>query len=169
MAEDQRATARRPDQRPAQQEPDDSRGPGWRVEPAPDGRGAPPEPKPPMIPKQRRGTFLAVIVALLVVNVLLSLATGQPHKSTRVPYTPFFLDQVNAGNVKEISSQDQSIQGKLKKAADFTNTDGKTTSVTDFNTQVPAFVNTDQLTNELQAKNVVVNASPPDQFTALRW
>ena len=140
----------------------ESTGPSWRVEPAPDGRGAPPAPKPPMIPKRRRGTFIAFIVGLLVLNLVLAMLTGGPAKSTRVPYTPFFLNQVAAGNVAEISSQEQTIQGKLKKATNFTDTNDKTHSVTRFTTQVPAFVNTDKLTTELQTKNVVVNAEAPD-------
>jgi cell division protease FtsH len=137
-------------------------GPSWKVEPAPDGRGAPPAPKPPMIPKRRRGTFIAFIVGLLALNLVFAMLTGGPAKSTRVPYTPFFLDQVAAGNVAEITSQQQTIQGKLKKATGFKTTAGKAESVTRFTTQVPAFVNTDKLTSELESRNVVVNAEPPD-------
>ena len=85
--------------------------PGWRVEPAPDGRGAPPAEKPPMIPPGRRRTFTLVLLGLLALNIVFALATGNPEKSTRVPYEPFFLDQVSAGNVQEISSENQTIQG----------------------------------------------------------
>jgi cell division protease FtsH len=138
------------------------RGPSWRVEPAPDGRGAPPKPKPPIMPKRRRGTFLAFIVGLLALNLVLALVTGGPASSTRVPYTPFFLNEVKAGNVKEISSEQQTIQGQLKKPTVFQESNGKRASVTKFNTQVPAFVNTDDLTKQLEAKGVVVNATVAD-------
>ena len=68
------------------------RGPGWRVEPAPDGRGTPPEAKPPMRSWARR--WLPFFVGLLALNLVLSFATGGPVKRTQVPYQPFFVDQL---------------------------------------------------------------------------
>src|SRR6188472_2041173 len=87
----------------------DDKSPSWRVEPAPDGRGAPPAKRPPIMPRQRRGTFVAVLLALLAVNLILALVTSKPTERTRVPYQPFFVEQVKAGNVQEISSQEQTI------------------------------------------------------------
>ncbi|HSD81458.1 MAG TPA: ATP-dependent metallopeptidase FtsH/Yme1/Tma family protein, partial [Solirubrobacteraceae bacterium] len=116
-----------------------------------------------MLPRKRRGTFLAIIVGLLLLNLVLAMATSGPQQSTRVPYEPFFLDQVKQGNVAEISSVDQTIQGKLKKDVRFTpEGEDKPVDVTRFNTQVPAFVNTDELTRLLDRQNVVTNAKPPD-------
>jgi cell division protease FtsH len=149
--------------RPAPGGPEDPQTPGWKVEPAPDGRGAPPQEKPPMLPRNRRGTFLTIILGLLVLNVVLASVTGEPEETTRVPYEPFFVDQVRDGNVKEISSVDGTIEGALKREASFTpvgEQDAK--EVTDFNTQVPGFVNTDELTRLLDEQNVVTNAEPPD-------
>jgi cell division protease FtsH len=140
----------------------DEHPPGWKVEPASDGRGAPPEGKPPMFPRQRRGTFLAILAGLLVLNFALAFVTGGPADRTRVPYEPFFLDQVRAGNVKDISSQEQAIEGELNKQATYTAPGGKAQKVTKFKTQVPAFVETTDLTNLLDQKNVVINADPPD-------
>src|SRR5215207_6977672 len=149
---------------PADRGPRGPEAPGWRVEPAPDGRGAPPQAKPPMLPRNRRGTFLAVILGLLALHLGLAALTGNPPDRTRVPYEPFFTDQVRAGNVQEISSVDDTIEGRLKKAATFTpaGKDAKPVEVTQFKTQVPTFVNTDQLSQQLDEKNVVTNASPPD-------
>jgi cell division protease FtsH len=143
--------------------------PSWRVEPSPDGRGAPPQPKPPMLPTKRRKTFWAVLLGLLALNVLFAVTTGDPEKSTRVPYEPFFIDQVRAGNVQEISSEDQTIQGRLKRTRPFTpvGEDAKTVQVDRFDTQVPAFVETRELTELLDSKNVVTNASPPDDGRSL--
>jgi cell division protease FtsH len=141
----------------------------WRVEPAPDGRGAPPEQRPPLMPRQRRGTFVAILVALLAINLVLALATGGPEQRTRVPYEPFFLDQVRAGNAKEISSQDQTIDGTLKKKVKYTPSSGKTEEVDTFTTQVPAFVDTTDLTTLLDQKNVVVNAKAPDSGRSPFW
>ena len=117
-----------------------------------------------MLPRNRRGTFLAFIVGLLVLNVVLAMVTGGPPSRQRVPYEPFFLDQVRAGNVQEISSTDQTIQGTLKRKVKFTpEGEKKAVDVERFKTQVPAFVVTDDLTRLLDQKNVVTNAKPPDQ------
>jgi cell division protease FtsH len=138
--------------------------PSWRVEPAPDGRGAPPPARPPLMPRNRRGTFIGVLVALLAVNLILALVTGNPAERTRVPYQPFFLDQVRSGNVREISSTEQTIEGELKKPATYTptGTNPKSKKVDKFTTQVPAFIDTASLTKLLDDQDVVVNASAPD-------
>jgi cell division protease FtsH len=143
--------------------------PSWRVEPSPDGRGAPPAPKPPMLPTKRRKTFTAVLLGLLALNILFAVTTGDPQKSTRVPYEPFFVDQVRAGNVQEISSEGQTIQGRLKRTRPFTpvGKDAKTVQVDRFETEVPAFVETRDLTELLDSRNVVTNASAPDDGRSL--
>jgi cell division protease FtsH len=133
---------------------------GWRVEPAPDGRGAPPAPKPPMIPRNRK--WIALIVALLALNFIAAFMTGGPEKRTQIPYSPFFLQQVQSGNVQEISSRGETIQGDLKKDAKFTPPGGKAKNVDLFKTEVPSFVDTTDLTKQLESKGVVVNAEPPD-------
>jgi cell division protease FtsH len=133
---------------------------GWRVEPAPDGRGAPPPPKPPMIPRNRK--WIAVILGLLALNFIVAFITGGPTQRTQVPYSPFFLQQVSAGNVQEISSRGETIQGNLKKPANFTPPGGTSKPVDLFKTEVPSFVDTTNLTQQLERKGVVVNAEPPD-------
>src|SRR3954469_4490021 len=133
---------------------------GWRVEPAPDGRGAPPAPKPPMFPRGRK--WMALAVGLLIVNVVAAFITGGPPKRTQVPYSPFFLQQVRAGNVLEISARGETIQGDLKKDASYTPPGGKAKQVDEFKTEVPSFVDTQNLTDDLESKGVVLNAEPPD-------
>jgi len=147
---------------PEREQSRDSTPPSWRVEPAPDGRGAPPQQRPPLMPRNRRGTFIGILVALLAVNFILALATGSPEERTRVPYQPFFLEQVRTGNVQEISSTEQTIEGELKKPATYTPQGGKAEKVDKFKTQVPAFIDTASLTKLLDDQNVVVNASAPD-------
>jgi cell division protease FtsH len=137
--------------------------PPWpRVEPSSDGRGKPPE-KQPVVPRQGRRTLLIVFASLLVVNIVFALVTGRPDDSTRVPYSPFFLEQVERGNVKEISSKGETIDGTVKTKVAF-RPDGadEDVQVDHFKTEVPTFVNTDQLTEQLQEKGVVLNARPPD-------
>jgi len=133
---------------------------GWRVEPAPDGRGAPPAPKPPMLPRNRK--WIALILGLLALNFIAAFMTGGPEKRTQVPYSPFFLQQVQNGNVQEISSRGETIQGDLKKSAKFTPPGGKAKSVDHFKTEVPSFVETTDLTKQLESNGVVVNAEPAD-------
>jgi len=153
-----------PDPSPAaskpQRPPETDERKGWRVEPAPDGRGAPPPPKPPMFPRGRRA--IAVILALLALNVVVAFITGGPEQRTQIPYSPFFLQQVKAGNVSEISSQGETIQGDLKKDASFTPPGGKAKNVDLFKTEVPSFVDTTDLTKQLESSGVVVNAEPAD-------
>jgi cell division protease FtsH len=121
------------------------------------------------MPRNRRGTFIGVLVALLALNFILALATGGPEQRTRIPYEPFFIDQVRAGNVQEISSTDQTIEGTLKKKASYTPPGGKPKTVDKFTTQVPAFVDTAGLTKLLDEKNVVVNAKAPDSGRSPFW
>jgi cell division protease FtsH len=139
---------------------------GWRVDPAPDGRGAPPESKPPMIPRSR--LFIAFLLGLLVVNVVISFVTSGPPARQRVPYQPFFIDQVKAGNVKEISSQENSIEGDLKSEATYDPPDdAKPVTVTNFETEVPAFIDHRRITRLLDRHQVVVNAQAPDTGRSL--
>jgi cell division protease FtsH len=163
MSEQQQAPAP-----PADRRREGGNRPSWKVEPAPDGRGAP-EQRPPLMPRNRRGTWIAILVALLAVNFIFALATSQPTKRTRVPYQPFFVQQVQAGNVQEISSQDQTIEGDLKKEATFTPPGDKAEKVDKFKTQVPAFIDTADLTKLLSDQNVVINASAPDNGRSAFW
>jgi cell division protease FtsH len=139
---------------------------GWRVDPAPDGRGAPPESKPPMIPRSR--LFIAFLLGLLVVNVVISFVTSGPPDRQRVPYQPFFLDQVRVGNVTEISSQGDSIEGELKSEATYDPPDdAEPVTVTSFETEVPTFVDHRRITRLLDRHKVVVNAEAPDTGRSL--
>jgi cell division protease FtsH len=115
-----------------------------------------------MIPRGR--LFIWVVLALLAVNLVISFATGRPDERTRVPYQPFFVDQVEAGNVKEISSRADSIEGELKSKANFNPPgDAESVAVTRFKTEVPAFIDPAELTRLLAEKKVVINAEAPDE------
>jgi cell division protease FtsH len=139
---------------------------GWRVDPAPDGRGAPAKSKPPMIPRGR--LFIWFALALLALNLGLSFMTGRPEERERVPYQPFFVDQVEAGNVEEISSRADSIEGELRSEATFEPPgDADPVAVTKFKTEVPAFIDPAELTRLLADENVVINAEPPDEGRSL--
>ncbi len=124
------------------------------------GRAAPPvEPAPPKKRSRARiGWWAAWIVALLLINYWLgSRATKAPPR-VQVPYSPFFIKQVQSGNVTEISSKGTAIQGTFKHAESYQ----KSKPTTAFKTEIPAFANTDQLSQLLENKQVVVNAQPLD-------
>ena len=61
--------------------------------------------------------FIAFLLGLLALNILLSVLTSGPASRPRVPYQPFFVNQVTANNVKEISSKGESIEGELNPQA----------------------------------------------------
>jgi cell division protease FtsH len=139
---------------------------GRRDDPVPDGRGAAPERKPPTIPRSKR--FIAILVGLLALNLVISFVTRGPADRERIPYQPFFVDQVEAGNVKEISSQGDSIEGELKREASYDPPgDDKPVKVTKFKTEVPTFIDPAQLTRLLGRQNVVINAKAPDTGRSL--
>ena len=114
-----------------------------------------------MFPRSR--FFIAFLVGLLALNLLISFLTGGPEERRQVPYQPFFLAQVEAGNVQAISSREDSIEGDLKRPATYDPPgDAKPVQVDRFKTQVPAFIDRAGLTRLLTDQKVVINAKPPD-------
>ncbi len=98
---------------------------------------------------------LAILFAANIVISNLLLSAAQPPTVT-ISYNAF-LDQVNAGNVTNITSTGESITGTTQKNV----TDSSGTSSTRFQTQRPAFA-TDDLETLLQQHNVVINAKDPN-------
>jgi cell division protease FtsH len=115
-----------------------------------------------MIPRSR--AFIAFLVGLLAVNLLISILTSGPASRPRVPYQPFFVNQVTANNVQDISSQGDSIEGTLKNQATYDPPgDAKPVTVDkDFKTEVPSFIDHNSVTQLLAQHQVVINANPPD-------
>ena len=139
---------------------------GWRVTPAPDGRGTPEQHKPP--PPHRQRWFWVFVVVLLAINwvsVLMAQPAGQPR--VKIPFSPYFLQQVQAGRVKSISSKADTISGTFATKLRYPANDTKATPTTLFSTQVPSFWNNASLTSLLQAKGVEVNARNPNPGASL--
>jgi cell division protease FtsH len=139
---------------------------GWRVAPAPDGRGAP-DPPAPRPPHRSRG-FIWFVVALLVLNlssVLLFSPRGQAR--VNVPFSPYFLSQLQAGQVSSIAAKGDTVQGTFKSPVRYPAADRKATPTTLFATQVPTFWNNDQLTALLRSQRVQVDAQSTTQSTPL--
>ncbi len=113
-------------------------------------------PKPQPRPRIRWGWWIAWIVGLLVINYWVASRATQPQQRIRVPYSPFFVDQVEAGHVVSITSKGTAIQGTFTVAESYAGS--KKTKL--FQTEIPAFANNDALSALLQKKKVVVNAQP---------
>jgi cell division protease FtsH len=115
-----------------------------------------------MIPRSR--TFIAFLLGLLAVNLLISFLTSGAASRPQVPYQPFFVNQVTANNVQDISSTGDSIQGTLKQGATYTPPGGGSPVHVnkDFKTEVPSFIDNTAVTTLLTEHHVVINASAPD-------
>ena len=109
-----------------------------------------------------RATRIVVYVALLV--LVLGINYWGAHRviqqtRIRVPYSPFFLDQVRADNVVTVSSTASELQGDFKQE---TKPAGSSTASTRFVTEIPSFADTNQLSKLLEQHGVVVDATSPD-------
>jgi cell division protease FtsH len=139
---------------------------GWRVAPSPDGRGAP-DPPQTRAPLRSRWFiwFAAVLLAFNLASVFLFSHGGQQR--VKVPFSPYFLSQVQSGRVASIASKGDTIQGTFKSAERYPASDTKATPTTLFATQVPSFWNNDQLSALLRSEGVQVNAQSTTQTTPL--
>jgi cell division protease FtsH len=108
-------------------------------------------------PRRIRSWLLAIVLALAVNYWLVHRATEPPAR-IRIPYSPFFVQQVRQGNVREITSRGTAIQGSFHDARRYRGSP----RATRFSTEVPSFADGNALTALLQRKNVVVNAEPLD-------
>jgi cell division protease FtsH len=139
---------------------------GWRVAPAPDGRGTPDEHKPR--PPHRLRDFWIFFIVLLAVNWL-SLLAFHPGTQPRVtvPFSPYFLTQLNEGHVKSISTQGYTVDGTFKTEMKYPATSARAAPTTLFATRVPSFWNNGALTTLLEDKGVQVNAKSTSSGTSL--
>ena len=117
--------------------------------------------EPKASPPSRRPSvtwWLVILVGLLAVNFWAGSQAMEGDSRVRVPYSPFFLDQVRAGNVDEITSQGTAIQGTFSRPESY---DGSEPT-TRFETEIPAFADTEALSSLLEREGVVENAEPLD-------
>jgi cell division protease FtsH len=137
--------------------------PGWRVTPGADGRTgneATTRPNRPPTPRGGRWLIVLVVVALLALNLFISTQALQPASRVQIPYSPTFLSQVRSGNVSDISSTADQIQGTFRTAAKYPRNDNNAKATTLFSTNVPAFADNKQLSGLLESKGVTINAHP---------
>jgi cell division protease FtsH len=168
VAEDPDVTSGPPSgQKPAPRTPMPRDRQGWRVAPAPDGRGTPDEHKPSP-PHRWRGfwVFVVVLLALNWLSVLL-IHPSSTRPRVKVPFSPYFLQELQDGNVKSISSKGDTIQGTFKASVRYPSTDTKATLTPFFSTEVPTFWNNSQLTQLLRSESVQVNAKSTSSSTSV--
>ena len=140
---------------------------GWQVSPAPDGRGMPEQP-PTGKPPHRRPSFWWFVLGLIALNwlsVLFFSPSGEER--VKVPFSPYFLQQVKGGEVTTISSKGNTVEGKFKAKLRYPPNDSKATPTTLFATEVPTFWNGDQLSALLQEKGVQINAKSTSSSPSL--
>jgi cell division protease FtsH len=121
-------------------------------------RGDPTGPQPSPSRFRFSPWWLALIVALFAINYWAGSRVTEAPSRIRVPYSPFFLQQIRSGNVAEITSKGSAVEGTFKRNRRYQ--DSKPT--TRFETEIPSFADSARLSELLVRKGVVVNAKPLD-------
>jgi cell division protease FtsH len=142
----------------SRQDENGSRQPGWRVTPAPDGRGRGTSPDRPNSRRNQRLILLVVVLALLGLNVWVSSQALQPNPRVTIPYFPTFLSEVESGNVTLVNSTQYAINGTFKKAISY---DGSPSTIYFF-TRIPSYEPNGQLSKLLDSKGIPQNANNPN-------
>jgi cell division protease FtsH len=128
-------------------------------------QGGPPGGAPGTPPAAPRFPSIWVILAVLFIVNYLVVTFLFPSASapTEIPYDAF-LEQVERGNVEQVSTRADTIQGTLREAitlppaGEATTPAGEAVTLTRFTTVMPAFVNTD-LERLLLEQDVVIDAT----------
>src|SRR5579884_2437995 len=125
-------------------------------------------PRGPRLPQRQPPRFrwrwwIAWAIGLLVVNYWIASRETAAQTRVRVPYSPYFLQQVTSGHVASITSKGTAVQGTFKAPERYAGSK----RTTRFSTEIPTFADTNALSQLLERKGVVVNAEPLD--TGLPW
>ncbi len=106
-----------------------------------------------------------LLVVLLAVNFLVSTQFTKSPSRLAISYT-YFQQQVTDGNVKQITSTGNTIEGDFKqKTAPPAGMSGSPSVA--FKTELPTFVDNASLDSLLATHHVVINAEPPDTGTSV--
>src|SRR5262245_64168446 len=141
---------------------------------SPNTRPRPPGPESPRHPtdhppseRSRFGGWRpwAILAVFVVLNALLApVLFPEPADRVVVPYTTF-KEQVGAGNVIEITSRGDAIQGTFRSPVTWPPDGPNSVSSTKFESRAPAF-DDPALVPLLEGKGVIVNARPLDEGRA---
>jgi cell division protease FtsH len=131
------------------------RSPPWRTE------GVPPPPPPPSGKRSFRPTskFWLVLAGLLIANWLIGAWVTYNSLPTTIPYTEF-RQELKAGNVAEVRSRGDIIQGTFKQETTV-GQGAETRKLHEFRTVRPTYAQDDLLT-DLDRQGVTVLAQPPE-------
>ncbi len=102
-----------------------------------------------------------IFLVAMVANWALMRAFAPEPSYVNIPYT-LFKEQVQAGNVEEVTSQGDAIQGTFKKEVTYPREGPNARTALRFKTLLPAFANPG-LETLLEEKGVVINARPLDE------
>jgi cell division protease FtsH len=83
----------------------------------------------------------------------------------RIPYSPTFLAQVQAGNVRSISSKGTTVRGEFRTGVRYPDSKAKPAKL--FVTELPEFADNKALLVLLQSEGVVINATAPSTGTSV--
>src|SRR5579875_440201 len=138
--------------------------PSWRGAQPPTNssmRGGPGGPSGPggRGPRSQWVVLAVVIGVLLAINLWVSSAALSPN-TVRIPYSPTFLKQLNAGNISSISSTSLAFQGTFKVPIRYR----RSAPAKDFSTQIPQIYENDPTLKQTILKKVpLINAQNPNQ------
>jgi cell division protease FtsH len=135
--------------------------------PRPPGPESPRRPSDHPPPERRFGGWRpwAILAVFVLLNAMLApVLFPEAVDRVTVPYTTF-KEQVQAGNVLEITSRGDAIQGTFKSAVTWPPSGERTVTSTRFDSRAPAF-DDPSLVPLLESKGVVVNARPLEEGRA---
>ena len=135
----------------------------WRVEGKRDPEGEA-QKRAPMWPPPGGRRFWVFVLLLFAVNLYVSSQLPDQAQRGTVPYTQF-REQAERGNVAEVTSQGDTIQGTFRRAVRVPQ-EGETVSTKPFETQRPSFAD-DELLQLLLREDVEVNARPIEEGRGL--
>src|SRR3712207_1254008 len=114
--------------------------------------------------RPRRGPaprFIIVVLVLLILNyATVSMLAPAEERSVRVPYSPYFLEQVEDGNVARIATQGTTVEGRFEEEVRYPPNDENAEPTRSFVTEVPTFADTEVLSRTLSENDVVIEAEP---------
>jgi cell division protease FtsH len=106
--------------------------------------------------------FLLILAVLFFLNWLIVAIFAPAEERIQVPYNPTFLNQVRQGNVEEISSRGETVQGTFREQVRHEGEEAEK-----FETEIPTFANERELSQLLEQENVTINAEPPGERSLL--
>ncbi len=146
-------------QRGSPRKDDEKSPPGWRVEGMPDDRRDESKSGPNLFQNRPGSRWVwMLLLAMLVINVLVTDALFSPEDPIRISYTEF-LAELESENVESVTSTDQTITARLNTA--ITDPNNEEISGDRVETERPSFAD-DDLLSRLISLGVEVNAEDPD-------